>query len=139
MGQRRVVWCGIVAWSLGLVAAMAAHDGQTTPRAEAAKLKNPIPANAASIAAGQALYSKYCRFCHGTTGKGDGPSAPKDVKPSNLTDATWDRGSSDGEIFAVIQEGAGPDFKMKGLKGKVSDTDTWHLVNYVRSLGGVKK
>jgi mono/diheme cytochrome c family protein len=139
MGQRRVVWCGIVAWSLGLGAAMAAHDGQTTPRAEAAKLKNPIPANAASIAAGQALYSKYCRFCHGTTGKGDGPSAPKDVKPSNLTDATWDRGSSDGEIFAVIQEGAGPDFKMKGLKGKISDQDTWHLVNYVRSLGGEKK
>ena len=104
-----------------------------------AKLKNPIPSNAASIAAGQALYSKYCRFCHGTTGQGDGPSAPKDAKPSNLTDATWDRGSSDGEIFVVIQEGAGPDYKMKGLKGKLSEQDTWHLVNYVRSLGGQKK
>jgi hypothetical protein len=28
---------------------------------------------------------------------------------------------------------------MKGLKGKISEQDTWHLVNYVRSLGGVKK
>ena len=61
------------------------------------------------------------------------------MKPSNLTDATWDRGSTDGEIFIVIQEGAGPEYKMKGLKGKIGDQDTWHLVNYVRSLGGAKK
>ena len=139
MSQRRVMWSGVVAWSVALVVGLAASGAQTTPRAEAAKLKNPVPSNATSIAAGQALYSKYCRFCHGTTGQGDGPSAPKDVKPSNLTDATWDRGSSDGEIFVVIQEGAGPDYKMKGLKGKLSEQDTWHLVNYVRSLGGQKK
>jgi cytochrome c len=130
---------GIAAWAVVLMAAATAAGEQTTPRAVAAKLKNPVPANAASISAGQQLYSKYCRFCHGATGAGDSPSAPKDMKPSNLTDATWDRGSSDGEIFTVIQEGAGPDFKMKGLKGKISDQDTWHLVNYVRSLGGVKK
>ena len=139
MGRRQVMWSGIAACGVALVVAAAADGGQTTPRAEAAKLKNPVPANEASITAGQALFNKYCRFCHGATGRGDGPSAPKDVKPSNLTDATWDRGSSDGEIFVVIQEGAGPDFKMKGLKGKISDQDTWHLVNYVRSLGGVKK
>ena len=97
-----------------------------------------MPSNAASIATGQQLYQKYCRFCHGATGAGDGPSAPKDMKPSNLTDATWDRGSTDGEIFIVIQEGAGPEYKMKGLKGKLSDQDTWHVVNYVRSLGGAE-
>ena len=28
---------------------------------------------------------------------------------------------------------------MKGLKGKLSDTDTWNLVHFVRSLGGVPK
>lgn len=139
MSQRCVMTGGIAVWGLLLMASVAAAGGQTTPRAEAAKLKNPVPSNAASIAAGQALYGKYCRFCHGATGAGDSPSAPKDMKPSNLTDATWDRGSSDGEIYVVIQEGAGPDFKMKGLKGKISDQDTWHLVNYVRSLGGAKK
>jgi len=123
-----VMWLGLTA-----------SAEQTTPRAAAAKLKNPVASNAASIATGQQLYQKYCRFCHGATGRGDSPSAPKDMKPSNLADATWDRGSTDGEIFVVIQEGAGPDYKMKGLKGKVSDQDTWHLVNYVRSLGGVAK
>jgi cytochrome c len=117
----------------------AAQGGAQTPRAEAAKLKNPVGATSASIASGQQLYQKYCRFCHGATGQGDSPSAPKDMKPSNLTDAVWDRGSTDGEIFAVIQEGAGPDFKMKGLKGKLSEQDTWHLVNYVRSLSSASK
>ena len=120
-------------------ASLAAAGEQTTSRAAAAKLKNPVPTNAASIASGQQLFQKYCRFCHGATGKGDSAAAPKDMKPSNLADATWDRGGTDGEIYVVIQEGAGPDFKMKGLKGKVSDQDTWHLVNYVRSLGSGPK
>ena len=139
MGQRCVIAKAIGAWSFVLVASLAAQPAKPTPQAEAAKLKNPVPSNAASISTGQQLFQKYCRFCHGATGAGDSPSAPKDMKPSNLTDATWDRGSTDGEIFIVIQEGAGPEYKMKGLKGKVSDQDTWHLVNYVRSLGGVKK
>jgi putative copper resistance protein D len=139
MGQRCVVATAITAWSLALVASLAAQPANPTPRAEAAKLKNPVPSNAASLSTGQQLFQKYCRFCHGATGAGDSPSAPKDMKPSNLTDDTWDRGSTDGEIFIVIQEGAGPEYKMKGLKGKVSDQDTWHIVNYVRSLGGAKK
>jgi mono/diheme cytochrome c family protein len=136
----RVVWGGGVLWGVALVTSLVAAEGdQATSRAEAAKLKNPIAASAASVASGQQLFQKYCRFCHGATGKADSPMAPKDMKPSNLADTTWDRGSSDGEIFVVIQEGAGPDFKMKGLKGKISDADAWHLVNYVRSLGGVTK
>jgi mono/diheme cytochrome c family protein len=136
----RVVWGGGGLWTMALAASLLAADAdQTTSRTEAAKLKSPIAATAASVATGQQLFQKYCRFCHGASGKADSPMAPKDMKPSNLTDATWDRGSSEGEIFVVIQEGAGPDYKMKGLKGKVSDSDTWHLVNYVRSLGGIAK
>lgn len=140
MSRRCALGWGITTmWLAAMAVGLAAQAAPQTPRAVAAKLKNPVAANPASVATGQQLFQKYCRFCHGATGRGDSPSAPKDMKPSNLTDTTWDRGSSDGEIFVVIQEGAGPDFKMKGLKGKVSDQDTWHLVNYVRSLGGVAK
>lgn len=103
------------------------------------KLKNPVSATPTSVAAGQQLYQKYCRFCHGETGNGQGPMIPKGVTPSNLIDATWDRGSTDGDIFTVIQEGAAPKFEMKGLKGKLSDQDTWNLVNYVRSLSQAGK
>jgi cytochrome c len=139
MSQRIVMLGGIAGWSLMLSIGLLAGGEQTTSRAVAAKLKNPVATSTASVASGQALYAKYCRFCHGASGRGDSASAPKGMMPSNLTDATWDRGASDGEIYTVIQEGAGPDFKMKGLKGKITDQDTWHLVNYVRSLAGAQK
>ena len=102
---------------------------------EARKIENPVAATAASVTAGAAAYKKYCAFCHGATGMGDGPLAPRGTMPADLTDDTWDRGSSDGEIFAVIMEGAGPDFAMKGFKGTVPDQDAWHIVNFLRSLG----
>jgi mono/diheme cytochrome c family protein len=109
--------------------------GLAQGNADAAKTKNPIPASPASVAAGKAAFTKNCRFCHGSDAKGNGPMAPQGTHPSDLTDAKWDRGSSDGEIFAVIRDGAGPKFDMKGYKGKLSDADIWNVVNYLRSLG----
>lgn len=106
--------------------------------AEARKMKAAVASSPAAIESGKQLYAKYCRFCHGNTGAGDSTMAPKNMKPSNLTDTTWTRGGSEGEIFWVIQNGAPPDYQMKGLKGKISDADTWNLVHYVRSLGGAK-
>jgi mono/diheme cytochrome c family protein len=106
--------------------------------AEARKMKAAFPSSPAAIEAGKQLYAKYCRFCHGNTGAGDSTMAPKNMKPSNLTDTTWTRGSSEGEIFWVIQNGAPPEYHMKGLKGKITDADTWNLVHFVRSLGGAK-
>lgn len=130
------LWSGsIPALSAAIVCSLAVAAGadQTTPRAAAAKLKNPVASSPASITSGQQLYQKQCRMCHGATGKADTPAA-KTMGASDLTDATWTRGSSDGEIFVVIQEGAGPDYKMKGFKGKLSEQDSWHVVNYIRSL-----
>src|SRR5579862_795083 len=71
----------------------------------AATLKNPVASTPASIAAGEASFKKYCRFCHGEDAKGNGPQAPKDTHPPNLTDDKWDHGSTDADIFAVIKDG----------------------------------
>ena len=117
------------------MAAVAVGAQNVGGNAEAKKLKNPVAVSPASIAAGKATYEKNCRFCHGTDATGNGQMAPKDTHPSNLVDTTWDRGATDGEIFAVLRDGAGPDFKMKGYKGRVSDADMWNVVNYLRSLG----
>ena len=103
--------------------------------AAARAMKNPVAATPASVTAGAAAYKKYCAFCHGVDAKGNGPLAPKDSNPPNLIDATWVHGSTDGEIFTVIANGAGPDSKMVGFKGKMPDQDLWHIVNYLRSLG----
>jgi mono/diheme cytochrome c family protein len=101
----------------------------------AAKVKNPTPSTPASIAAGAATFKKYCSFCHGDGAKGDGKLAPKGSMPADLTDAKWDRGATDGEIFAVIMGGAGPKFEMKGFKGRLPDADAWNVINYIRSIG----
>jgi len=98
-------------------------------------LKNPVPSTPVSITAGAAAFKKYCAFCHNADAKGNGPLAPKDSNPPDLTDAEWVHGSSDGEIFSVIVNGAGPNSKMVGFKGKMPAQDVWHIVNYLRSLG----
>ncbi|OFV90293.1 MAG: hypothetical protein A3G76_04775 [Acidobacteria bacterium RIFCSPLOWO2_12_FULL_65_11] len=125
---------GIVVVGTGLFAASA--SGQQHRRAsEAARLKNPARASAESIAAGKRVYQRYCLFCHGDAAKGDGAMAPEDVTPSNLADAAWDCGSSDGEIFATIRDGVGPKFDMNAYKGRLTDQDIWNVVNYLRSIG----
>jgi hypothetical protein len=67
--------------------------------------------------------------------EGRGKLAPKDTHPPNLIDATWDHGSTDGEIFTNIKDGIGPKFDMKPMKAKMMDPDIWNVVNYLRSLG----
>jgi mono/diheme cytochrome c family protein len=134
-----MVGCVAAAWLMvtGAAVAQTPAPPKEVP-AEAKKMKAAVPSSPAAIDAGKQLYAKYCRFCHGDTGLGDGRLAPKGSKPSNLTDKEWTRGSSEGEIFWIIQNGAPPDYQMKGLKGKVSEADTWNIVHFVRSLGGVK-
>jgi mono/diheme cytochrome c family protein len=102
---------------------------------QAARLKNPVPSNTASVGAGQALYQKQCAGCHGDTGKGDGAMGEElNPKPSNLADADWKHGSTDGEIFTVIRDG----IKSTGMKPfgrKMTIHQLWDVVNYVRSIG----
>ena len=110
-------------------------EGGVHHHPQAAKLKNPVPANAASIAAGQALYQKQCAGCHGDAGKGDGAMGEElNPKPSNLTDAEWKHGPSDGEMFTVIRDGV-KSTGMKAFKRKMTTNQLWNVVNYVRSIG----
>ena len=73
-----------------------------------------------------------------TTGRGDGrlasAAAAYGARPSNLADGVWQHGSSDGEIFAAIRNGIGPDFAMDAFGGPLADAEIWHVVNYIRSL-----
>ncbi|MGE0444119.1 MAG: cytochrome c [Vicinamibacterales bacterium] len=140
-GARRFSSAFITAVIVAVLALVTVGVRAQTPggNAAAARVKNPVASSPASIQAGAASYKKYCSFCHGDAAKGDGRLAPKGTTPANLTDATWDRGATDGEIFAVIMEGAGPKFDMKGFKGRIPDQDAWNIVNYIRSLGPARR
>ena len=137
MSRSRPTTLVLVGWVLvWAVVAIDAQDGGGNPTAAA--VKNPIPSSPKSIDDGRRLYQTNCRHCHGARGLGDGPLAPTNPSPSNLTDAEWNHGSSDGEIFALISNGAGPDSQMKAMKTKLSASDIWNVVNYIRSLGSTR-
>jgi mono/diheme cytochrome c family protein len=124
---------------ISTVAISVAHAQNLGGSDEGKKLKNPVAVSPTSVAAGQKTFQKMCAFCHGKDAAGNGPMAPKGTTPSNLIDAKWDRGATDGEIFLVLRDGAGPKFEMKGYKGKLPDPELWNIVNYLRSLSPGEK
>jgi mono/diheme cytochrome c family protein len=101
---------------------------------EAAKIKNPVASTPASIAAGKRSYTRLCTKCHGPEGAGDGTGATGPVAPQDMTDAAWEYGGSDGEIFTVIHDGIPKSPDMEGYSSRMSDTDIWNVVNYLRTL-----
>ncbi len=96
------VWTAVfvlLALACAGVSADAGLDGQRRGGdPKAAAVKNPVAVDAASLTAGRQLYLKNCRSCHGTKGSGDGPLAPNDIRPAELTDAAWEHGYHEGEM-----------------------------------------
>jgi mono/diheme cytochrome c family protein len=96
---------------------------------DAKKLKSPVPYSKKSIARGLIVF-RDCTPCHGNDGK-----ATVDVV-ANATDLTspkvWKSGTSEGEIFRSIRDGAGEG--MPSFKSEIAQEDLWNLVNFIRSL-----
>jgi mono/diheme cytochrome c family protein len=134
--MRRVSTALVPAFALSFIALVTVIAGAQNPGGspDGKKMKNPVASSPDSIKAGQAAFQKNCRFCHGADAKGNGPMAPEGTHPPDLTDDKWDRGSTDGEIFLVIRDGAGPKFDMKGNKSKMTEPEMWNIVNYLRSI-----
>ena len=98
----------------------------------AAKVKNPVAASAENIETGKQLFLKNCKSCHGLKGKGDGPKAANlDVECGDFTSDAFKK-ESDGAIFWKTTEGRDP---MPTFKNKISDSDRWTIINYIRTLG----
>jgi len=101
-----------------------------SPAASAAK-KNPITSTPQSIGAGQKIYSKTCVMCHGKTGDADGPAVIElNIHPAKLSDPHLAT-ESDGSLFWKITTGKKP---MPAYGKRLSETDRWNLINYVRTL-----
>jgi cbb3-type cytochrome c oxidase subunit III len=133
---RRLMALGISLFILaGWLLAAQAQQPKGNPAAQ--KLKNPVASDAASIDAGKVLFKRYCASCHGPNAKGDGGMALSGGTPSDLTDETWDYGSTDGEIFVAIRDGVSAD--MLAYKDKLNEKQIWQIVNFLRSIGPKSK
>jgi mono/diheme cytochrome c family protein len=92
--------------------------------------RNPVPATAASLARGKALFDIYCTPCHGVGGKGDGAVTPRFIPPPDLTAAAT-QGKPDGHFSYYIGYGGAI---MPAYGEALSVTERWDIVNYVRTL-----
>lgn len=91
---------------------------------------NPLGADAASIAAGQALYRQKCEVCHGFDGAGHTEiGAGQLPHPPGLRELLPER--TDGEIFDDIKFG----IRNTGMPAwPLPDRQVWQLVSYMRAL-----
>jgi len=95
-------------------------------------MKNPVAADAASIAEGKTLYATHCKSCHGAKGLGDGNKAAQlKTEPGDFSTADF-HAQTDGALFYKTTEGRDD---MPNFKKKIPDADErWSIVNYMRTL-----
>ncbi|MDQ2670106.1 MAG: cytochrome c [Gemmatimonadota bacterium] len=116
---------------------LASPEGvEVTGRGTVPTMTDPGPAVAvipATVEArGDTLYQTFCAVCHGTTGAGDGPVAPRVGAPSIVTPRA--AGYSDGYLYSIIRYGRGV---MPRYGDKIyAPLDRWAVVNHVRRLQG---
>jgi cytochrome c oxidase cbb3-type subunit 2 len=110
-------------------------------------MSRPPRQTAAGLAEGRAAFEKLeCFKCHGTLGRGDGPSAPtlKDdwdqpIRAADLTE-NWmfNGGGSVEQIYARLRTGLDgtpmPSFSDAVEAKVITDEQLWRVAQYVRSL-----
>lgn len=115
---------------VSMVAATAA-PGDRLERTEARKLQSPLLYSADSVRAGRKTYLRLCQYCHGADGRAQ---ANPDFEAPSLRDPNeWLYGTTDGEVFVSVRDGAG--HEMPPFGKQLHETQIWELVHYVRSIG----
>jgi mono/diheme cytochrome c family protein len=120
--------------------------GQAVKDPAAAKIANPVASTPESLGAGKRAYDTNCAACHGNLAQGAQKAGvvisiiaeQGGRQPPDLTDDQWDHGSTDGEIYTVIKRGVPPTM-MAGWEGRVTDTEIWSIVHYLRALATKKE
>lgn len=114
---------------------MTGHHGPHAWNApeEAAARPNPVPADAASLTRGEAIFEQHCVSCHGEAGQGNGPLAAS-LKPPPADLQIMGKLHPPGDLAWKIAEGRGA---MPGWAGALSQHDIWDTVNYIQHLDGL--
>jgi mono/diheme cytochrome c family protein len=120
----------LIASALVVLGEERSKEKWSAPAAEAQK-KNPVASTESTLAAGQKIYSKTCVMCHGKSGDADGPAVIElNIHPAKLSDPQLAT-EPDGSLFWKITTGKKP---MPAYVKRLSETDRWNLINYIRTL-----
>jgi mono/diheme cytochrome c family protein len=112
--------------------------------AAAVAMTNPFGTGARTTKEGAGVYALNCAFCHGTTGRGDGPvSESYTPRAPDLTAASV-QSQSPGALFYHVTNGIVstplPETKKylprewHSFKGTISERERWAVVTFVKNL-----
>lgn len=107
-------------------------------REDAEKLTNPLHGDPTSTANGKRLFTVNCQPCHGDISKkpyAPGPVGAKALQvPPDLTSDMY-KTRTEGSIYATIHFG----IRLMPAHGwKLSPTEHWDIVNYVKNQQGLQ-
>ena len=94
---------------------------------------------------GKVVYEKYCFYCHGREGRGDGAiGIAVTPHPADFVGDKRKMAKSDDELMKSISEGirrevGSEEMAMPRWKDILSEEDMWNALAYVRELSRGKK
>jgi putative copper resistance protein D len=90
-----------------------------------------------SIVSGTTVYGEHCVACHGRSGGGDGPAAPRLPRPPADLRAPHTGDHTAGDLYWWVSHGI-PRGAMPGFASVLSEEQRWDVINYVRFLGALE-
>ena len=120
-----------IVFAMSLLSFVAAEKKAWDVPAKYKAMKIQKKGDAASVALGKTLYTKYCKSCHGA-GKGDGPKASSlNTKMDDFTSPAF-KALPDGSKYYMSFVGRGdmPNFEKK----VVDEEERWAIINYMNSV-----
>lgn len=143
--RNRLMWsatfvAAVTISTIGLIGSQATGQASATPTGwilgeDADSKKNPLTADAATLAAGKAVYKDKCAGCHGPAGLGDGPDSEPEARPDmDLTNPKRTARNPDGVVYYKVLNGRRRPYKMPPFKGELTDQQIWSVVTYAQSL-----
>ncbi|MBI5641960.1 MAG: cytochrome c [Deltaproteobacteria bacterium] len=115
---------------------------------EKSKTASPAPESAQAVSeakpgdpkAGKEIYFRYCHFCHGQRGMGDGPvGIALSPHPADFVNDSKRMAKTDPELFKSITEGihkevGGESMSMPRWQEILSEKERWDVLSFIRQL-----